>query len=93
MASAVLHRVFRQPPPVTATKSILGHSLGAAEAAVCVLTLRHQTIHPTVNLDTPEPGIGLDIVTRAARTCRRDAVLSTSFGFGGQNAVLVFQAV
>ncbi|MEU6599734.1 hypothetical protein [Streptomyces flaveolus] len=36
MESAVLHRVFRQPPPVTATKSILGHSLGAAEAAVCV---------------------------------------------------------
>ncbi len=96
MESAVLHRVFRQPPPVTATKSILGHSLGAAgavEAAVCVLTLHHQTIHPTANLDTPEPGIDLDIVTKAARTCRMDAVLSTSFGFGGQNAVLVFQTV
>ncbi|GAA3142019.1 beta-ketoacyl-[acyl-carrier-protein] synthase family protein [Streptomyces rameus] len=94
--SAVLHRVFPQPPPVTATKSILGHSLGAAgavEAAVCVLSLHHQTVHPTANLDTPEPGIDLDIVTKAPRTCRMDTVLSTSFGFGGQNAVLVFQAV
>ncbi|MET7434794.1 hypothetical protein ABZT16_38595 [Streptomyces flaveolus] len=60
---------------------------------MCVLTLRHQTIHPTANLDTPEPGIDLDIVTKAARTCRMDAVLSTSFGSGGQNAVLVCQAV
>lgn len=93
--AAVLHRVFPLPPPVTATKSILGHSLGAAgavEAAVCVLTLHHQAIHPTANLDTPDLGIDLDIVTKAARTCRIDTVLSTSFGFGGQNAALVFQA-
>ncbi|WP_189979320.1 beta-ketoacyl-[acyl-carrier-protein] synthase family protein [Streptomyces capoamus] len=93
--AAVLRRVFRRPPPVTATKSVLGHSLGAAgavEAAVCVLTLHHQTIHPTANLGTPEPGIDLDVVTKAARACRVDAVLSTSFGFGGQNAVLVLQA-
>ncbi|MEU1012511.1 beta-ketoacyl-[acyl-carrier-protein] synthase family protein [Streptomyces sp. NPDC005890] len=91
--AAVLHRVFRRPPPVTATKSILGHSLGAAgavEAAVCVLSLHHQTIHPTANVGTPEPGIDLDIVTKAVRVCRIDTVLSTSFGFGGQNAVLVF---
>ncbi|MFD7840793.1 beta-ketoacyl-[acyl-carrier-protein] synthase family protein [Streptomyces sp. NPDC059761] len=90
---AVLHRVFAQPPPVTATKSILGHSLGAAgavEAAVSVLTLQHQTIHPTANLDTPEAGIDLDIVVKTARTCRIDTVLSTSFGFGGQNAALIF---
>ncbi|MFG3014084.1 beta-ketoacyl-[acyl-carrier-protein] synthase family protein [Streptomyces cinerochromogenes] len=95
MEAAVLHRVFRGPPPVTATKSILGHSLGAAgavEAAVCVLSLQHQSIHPTANLDIPEPGIDLDIVTKAARTCRMDTVMSTSFGFGGQNAVLVFHA-
>jgi 3-oxoacyl-[acyl-carrier-protein] synthase II len=95
MEAAVLHRIFPQPPPVTATKSILGHSLGAAgavEAAVCVLTLRHQTIHPTANLDTPDAGIDLDIVTKAARICRIDTVLSTSFGFGGHNAVLVLQA-
>jgi 3-oxoacyl-[acyl-carrier-protein] synthase II len=94
MEAAALHRVFRRPPPVTATKSVLGHSLGAAgavEAAVCVLTLHHQTIHPTANLDTTEAGIDLDIVTKAARTCRIDTVLSTSFGFGGQNAALVFQ--
>jgi 3-oxoacyl-[acyl-carrier-protein] synthase II len=95
MEAAVLHRIFPQPPPVTATKSILGHSLGAAgavEAAVCVLTLRHQSIHPTANLDTPDAGIDLDIVTKAARICRIDTVLSTSFGFGGHNAVLVLQA-
>ncbi|MEU2060311.1 beta-ketoacyl-[acyl-carrier-protein] synthase family protein [Streptomyces sp. NPDC013455] len=92
--AAVLHRVFRRPPPVTATKSILGHSLGAAgavEAVVCVLSLHHQTIHPTANLDAPEPGIDLDIVTKAPRACRIDTVVSTSFGFGGHNAALVFQ--
>ncbi|MEU0194368.1 beta-ketoacyl-[acyl-carrier-protein] synthase family protein [Streptomyces afghaniensis] len=92
--AAVLHRVFPLPPPVTATKSILGHSLGAAgavEAAVCVLTLHHQTIHPAANLDVPEAGIDLDIVTKVARPCRIDTALSTSFGFGGHNAALIFQ--
>ncbi|MFI9244876.1 hypothetical protein ACIGXF_20325 [Streptomyces sp. NPDC053086] len=68
------------------------HTHAPAESG-CVLSLHHRTIHPTANLDTPEPGIDLDIVAKAPRSCRMDTVLSTSFGFGGQNAVLVFQAV
>ncbi|WP_030776367.1 beta-ketoacyl-[acyl-carrier-protein] synthase family protein [Streptomyces sp. NRRL S-920] len=90
-----LHGVFGTPPPVTATKSVLGHSLGAAgaiEAAVSALTLRHQLIHPTANLDQPETGIDLDVVTKVPRPRRMRAVATTSFGFGGQNAALVFQS-
>ncbi|MEU9097487.1 beta-ketoacyl-[acyl-carrier-protein] synthase family protein [Streptomyces sp. NPDC048361] len=90
-----LRGVFGTPPPVTATKSILGHSLGAAgaiEAVVGALTLRHQLIHPSANLDRLDDGIDLDVVTKQARPGRVQAVLTTSFGFGGQNAALILQA-
>ncbi|MCC2280896.1 beta-ketoacyl-[acyl-carrier-protein] synthase family protein [Streptomyces sp. ET3-23] len=93
--AAALCEVFPEPPPVTATKSVLGHSLGAAgaiEAIISLMSLRHQTIHPTANLDTIEDGIALDIVTKAPRPQRMRAVLSASFGFGGHNAVLVLTA-
>jgi 3-oxoacyl-[acyl-carrier-protein] synthase II len=89
-----LHGVFGTPPPVTATKSILGHSLGAAgaiEAAVSALTLRHQLIHPTANLDQLDDDIDLDVVTKTPRSKRVQAVATTSFGFGGQNAALILQ--
>lgn len=89
----MLHRVFGTPPPVTATKSVLGHAIGGAGAieAVCsVLTLDRQLIHPAVNLDRLDPEIDLDVVHGAVRECRMDAVASTSYGFGGQNACLVF---
>ncbi|MFG2716829.1 beta-ketoacyl-[acyl-carrier-protein] synthase family protein [Streptomyces sp. NPDC048416] len=89
-----LHGVFGTPPPVTATKSVLGHSLGGAgaiEAVVSALTLRHQLIHPTANLDRLDDAIALDVVTKRARPARVGAVVTTSFGFGGQNAALVLQ--
>ncbi|MGW1837789.1 beta-ketoacyl-[acyl-carrier-protein] synthase family protein [Streptomyces sp. NPDC002067] len=88
-----LRSVFGTPPPVTAVKSVLGHSLGGSggvEAAATVLTLRHQTIPPTANLDTPDPEIDLDVVHKAPRPTRMRAALSNSFGFGGQNAVAAF---
>ncbi|GAA0366606.1 beta-ketoacyl-[acyl-carrier-protein] synthase family protein [Streptomyces blastmyceticus] len=88
-----LARVFRDPPPVTAPKGVLGHSAGGAggiEAACCVLTLQHQLIPPTANLDNPDPAIPLDVVRKAPRRARLTAAVSNSFGFGGQNAVLVF---
>ncbi|MEV6956480.1 beta-ketoacyl-[acyl-carrier-protein] synthase family protein [Streptomyces sp. NPDC051183] len=92
-ANAIL-RVFGQaPPPVTAPKSILGHSLGAAgaiEAALTVLTLEHQLIPPTANLTLQDPGREIDIVTHSPRVTRIEAALSNSFGFGGYNAVLAF---
>lgn len=78
--------------PISATKSMVGHSMGAAgalEAVVCALTLRDQKIHPTANLDTPDPACDLDYVPNVARVVPVNIVLSNSFGFGGQNACLV----
>ncbi|MER0445650.1 beta-ketoacyl-[acyl-carrier-protein] synthase family protein [Streptomyces sp. Edi4] len=89
-----LRAVFGTPPPVTATKSVLGHSLGAAgaiEAVVSALTLRHQLIHPTANLHRLDDAIDLDVVTKEPRAARVRAMVTTSCGFGGQNAALVLQ--
>ncbi|WP_128377627.1 beta-ketoacyl-[acyl-carrier-protein] synthase family protein [Streptomyces cavernae] len=90
--SRVLGRLFPHRPPVTANKGALGHALGAAgaiEAACAVLSLEHQTVPPTANLDSPDPQVTLDVVAKTPRRVRMDHALSTSYGFGGQNAVLV----
>ncbi|MFE7595171.1 beta-ketoacyl-[acyl-carrier-protein] synthase family protein [Kitasatospora sp. NPDC057512] len=90
-----LRTVFTCPPPVTATKSVIGHAIGGAgaiEAAVSVLSLVHQRVPPTANLDRVDPDIDLDVVTKQPREARMTAVVSNSFGFGGQNSVLVFTA-
>ncbi len=89
----VINRIFGQDaPPVTSTKGVTGHSLGAAgaiEAAFSVLTLEHQRIPPTANLDKQDPEIALDVVNGAPRDAAVDVVVSNSFGFGGQNGVVV----
>ncbi|WP_258177682.1 beta-ketoacyl-[acyl-carrier-protein] synthase family protein [Streptomyces solincola] len=90
-----LHAVFPRTPPVTALKSVLGHSIGGAgaiEAAATVLALRHQVVPPTANLDDPDPALDLDIVAKVPRPLRMRAALSTSSGFGGQNAAVVLTA-
>ncbi|MEU6485878.1 beta-ketoacyl-[acyl-carrier-protein] synthase family protein [Streptomyces sp. NPDC046887] len=87
-----LGSVFPRTPPLTALKSVLGHSIGGAgaiEAAATVLALRHQLIPPTANLDNPDPALDLDIVAKVPRPARMRAAVSTSSGFGGQNAVVV----
>jgi 3-oxoacyl-[acyl-carrier-protein] synthase II len=79
---------------VHSTKSMIGHSLGGAagiEAVVCVLTLLHQMVHPTINLDDPDPECDLDYVPGTARRAEVQAVMSNAFGFGGHNGVLVFR--
>ncbi|MBI2872987.1 MAG: beta-ketoacyl-ACP synthase II [Chloroflexi bacterium] len=79
--------------PVSATKSMIGHSLGAAgalEAVACVQTIATGTIHPTINYQRPDPECDLDYVPNQARRADVRVVLSNSFGFGGQNACLVF---
>ncbi|MFG2192933.1 beta-ketoacyl-[acyl-carrier-protein] synthase family protein [Streptomyces sp. NPDC048639] len=92
----MLRRVFGgAPPPVTATKSIIGHALGASgaiEAALTVLALERQEVPPTANLTEQDTGHELDIVTGRPRPLNFDLALTTSFGFGGQNAALVFGA-
>ena len=78
--------------PISSTKSMIGHPMGAAgaiEACVCALTLRDQVIHPTINYEVPDPECDLDYVPNQARAARLDVALSNSFGLGGQNACLV----
>ena len=80
--------------PVSSTKSMTGHVLGGAgalEAVACVLTIRENEIHPTINYEVPDPDCDLDYVPNESRKAQVDTVLSNSFGFGGQNACLVFQ--
>ena len=79
--------------PVTATKSLIGHSLGAAgaiEAVATVQALASGLVPPTANLDEPDPEIGLDVVSGAPRPVSAALALSNSFAFGGHNVVLAF---
>jgi 3-oxoacyl-[acyl-carrier-protein] synthase II len=78
--------------PVSSNKSMVGHTLsaaGAVEAVFSLLTLEHQRIPPTINYDVPDPAIPFDVVPNQARDARVTAVMSNSFGFGGQNATLI----
>ena len=78
--------------PVSSNKSMVGHTLsaaGAVEAVFSLLTLEHQRIPPTINYDIPDPAIPFDVVPNEARDAKVTAVMSNSFGFGGQNAVLI----
>jgi 3-oxoacyl-[acyl-carrier-protein] synthase II len=81
-----------QQIPVSSNKSMVGHTLsaaGAVEAVFSLLTLEHQRIPPTINYDIPDPAIPFDVVPNRARDARVTAVMSNSFGFGGQNATLI----
>lgn len=77
---------------VNSTKSMIGHSLGAAgamEFVVTSLSVYHQKVHPTINLDNPDEGLDLDYVREGARALQIRAAISNSFGFGGHNCVLL----
>ncbi|MGA1371846.1 MAG: beta-ketoacyl-ACP synthase II [Pseudomonadales bacterium] len=81
---------------VNSSKSMVGHLLGAAgavEAIFTILSIRDQTLHPTINLDNPGEGCDLDYVPNVSRQARVRAALSNSFGFGGTNGTLIFRAV
>jgi 3-oxoacyl-[acyl-carrier-protein] synthase II len=80
--------------PVSSTKSMIGHSLGAAgaiEAAVCLLALQAQLLPPNINFRHPDQGLDLNIVPNESRGAKIDIVLSNSFGFGGTNASILIQ--
>jgi 3-oxoacyl-[acyl-carrier-protein] synthase II len=82
--------------PVSSTKSMTGHLLGAAggvEAIFSILAMRDGVIPPTINLDHPDEACDLDFVPHTARDAKLDIVLSNSFGFGGTNGTLVFRRV
>ena len=80
--------------PVSSTKSMIGHSLGAAgaiEAAVCLLALQAQLLPPNINFRNSDQDLDLNVVANESREAKIDAVLSNSFGFGGTNASVLIQ--
>jgi 3-oxoacyl-[acyl-carrier-protein] synthase II len=82
--------------PISSTKSMIGHLLGAAgavEAIFCVLAIRDQVAPPTINLDNPGEGCDLDFIPHIARKMRVKVALSNSFGFGGTNGSLLFKEI
>lgn len=83
-----------QDVPISSTKSMMGHSLGAAgaiEAIVCLLALQHQFLPPNLNFRAAEEGLNLNIVANESRPATVNIVMSNSFGFGGTNASIVMQ--
>ena len=81
--------------PISSTKSMTGHLLGASgalEAAICVMAISNGVAPPTINLESPDPDCDLDYIPHLPRRGRIEAVMSNSFGFGGHNTSLVFQA-
>ena len=82
--------------PISSTKSMTGHLLGASgalEAAACVMAITNWAIPPTINLENPDIDCDLDYTPNLPRRGKIKTVMSNSFGFGGHNASLVFQAV
>jgi len=80
--------------PISSTKSMMGHSLGAAgaiEAIICLLALQHQFLPPNINFRAPDQLADLNIVANEARRTAVRTVLSNSFGFGGTNASILMQ--
>jgi 3-oxoacyl-[acyl-carrier-protein] synthase II len=98
METRALHKVFGRHAyemPVSSTKSMIGHLLGAAgaaEAIACIKALETGVIHPTINYENPDPNCDLDYVPNQARETRPRTALSNSFGFGGHNVTLIFSA-
>lgn len=82
--------------PVSSTKSMTGHTLGAAgglESAVCVMALKNNMIPPTMNYQTPDPDCDLDYVPNQTRELELQTAMNVNLGFGGHNAALVFRKV
>jgi 3-oxoacyl-[acyl-carrier-protein] synthase II len=82
--------------PVSSTKGMMGHALGAAgaiEAIVCLLALQNQFLPPNINFRNCDPNLDLNIVANESRAAKVEIVLSNSFGFGGTNASLVMEKI
>lgn len=93
--TAAIKQVFGEAAyriPISATKSMIGHTMGAAGAMgaiAAVLTLTSGWIHPTLNYETPDPACDLDYVPNTARRVEVRTAMVNAFGFGGHNVALV----
>jgi len=91
-----IKRVFRDHArrvPISSTKSMMGHLIGAAgavEAIISCLTIHHGVIPPTINYEVPDPDCDLDYIPNVGRDLEVNYAMSNSFAFGGLNAVIVF---
>jgi nodulation protein E len=97
MEAEAIHAIFGRHTtlPVSSTKSMHGHTLGAAgaiEAVATVLALRNGVLPPTINYTQPDPECDLDVIPNQSRPAGAEVALSQSFAFGGLNAVLAFRA-
>ena len=88
--------IFDSPPPISSTKSMTGHTLGAAgavESIFSILSVVNNISPPTINLNNPDEGCDLDFIPKQARDMKIDVSLNNSFGFGGTNSTLIFKSV
>jgi 3-oxoacyl-[acyl-carrier-protein] synthase II len=93
---AGLRQALGDHPVLTATKSLIGHLLGAAgavESIATILAIRDGVVPPTINLDEPDDGLSLDVAAHKPRQLDIPAALNNSFGFGGHNVALIFTRV
>jgi 3-oxoacyl-[acyl-carrier-protein] synthase II len=89
-----ISQIFGDRVPVSSTKSMMGHALGAAgaiEAVFSILAIRHQFLPPNIHFQEPDPAWPLDVVANESRPARVRRVVSNSFGFGGTNASIVLE--
>jgi 3-oxoacyl-(acyl-carrier-protein) synthase len=100
METLAIKRLFGEQAyniPISSTKSMMGHALGASgaiEIVACVMSLVEGVLHPTINYTTPDPVLDLDYVPNTARDFKGlNCILSNSFGLGGQNASIVLGAI
>lgn len=93
--SQAIRAVFgADAPPVSSTKSMTGHLIGASgavEAIICIKSMLDGCLPPTINYETPDPTCDLDYVPNTARASRVDVTMSNSFGFGGHNTTLILK--
>jgi len=88
--------IFDSPPPISSTKSMTGHTLGAAgavESIFSILSIVNNVSPPTINLNNPDEGCDLDFIPKDARDMKIDVSLNNSFGFGGTNSTLIFKSI
>ena len=88
--------IFDSPPPISSTKSMTGHTLGAAgavESIFSILSIVNNVSPPTINLNNPDEGCDLDFIPKDARDMKIEVSLNNSFGFGGTNSTLIFKSI